>query len=133
MQRSLVIGALALLLAPCAAHAVNVDIQIAIPPPPQVVFHTEPEVIVVPQTRVEYVPVVTEYDMYRYGKYWYVNHDGYWYRSRSFKGPYKFVSHRHLPHEVVMLPAEYRHHPTHPRKAHKHKHKHKKHQHHDDD
>jgi hypothetical protein len=129
------LAASALLIGPWgAAHGVDVDVHIAIPPPPHIVFEAEPQIVIVPQTHVHYVPAVTDYDMYRYGKYWYVNQDGYWYRSRSFKGPFKFVSHRHLPREVVVVPAEYRHHPTHPRKAHKYKYKHKhKHDRHDDD
>lgn len=98
-----------------SVRAADVNIHVSIPPPPHVIFETQPEVVIVPQTRVEYVPVVTDYDMYRYGKYWYVNRDGYWYRSHSYKGPFRYVEYRSLPHPVVVVPAEYRHHPVHPK------------------
>lgn len=120
---------MSVLLLPYSVSAVDVDIHIAVPPPPHIVFETEPEVVIVPQTHVAYVPVVTQYDMYRYDKYWYVNQEGYWYRSRSYRGPFKHVQHRHLPHDFVVLPTEYRHHPIKPKgpKHHtksKNKHKH---------
>lgn len=124
------------LLWPVAAPAADVSVHIAIPPPPHIVFEAAPQVVIVPQTRVEYVPVVTDYDMYRYGKYWYVNQDGYWYRSRSYRGPFKHVSYGHVPRAVVVVPADYRHHPNRPKHVkHKNKYKqHHKHKHdHDDD
>jgi hypothetical protein len=98
-----------------SVRAADVSIHVSIPPPPHVIFETQPEVVIVPQTRVEYVPVVTDYDMYRYEKYWYVNRDGYWYRSHSYRGPFRYVEYRSLPHAVVVVPAEYRHHPEHPK------------------
>lgn len=118
------------LMVSVAAPAADVSVHIAIPPPPQIVFESAPEVVIVPQTRVEYVPVVTGYDMYRYGKYWYVNQDGYWYRSRSYRGPFKYVDYRQVPQAVVVVPADYRHHPVRPKhikhkQSYKHRHKHK--------
>lgn len=93
---------------------VDVDIHIGIPPPPAVVFHSEPEVVVVPRTKVYYVPAVPDYDMYRFGRSWYINRDGYWYRSNAYRGPFKIVEYRHVPHEIVVVPGEYRHHPLRP-------------------
>ena len=131
MRRLVLVPALLIggLLLPYSAPAADVDIHISIPPPPHIVFESEPEVVVVPHTHVAYVPIVTQYDMYRHDKYWYVNQDGYWYRSRSYRGPFKYVQHRHLPQDFVVLPAEYRHHPVKPKgpkhhKKNKNKHKH---------
>lgn len=122
MTRFLIAGAVVLrVLVVDTASAVDIDIHATIPPPPRIVFEQEPEVIVVPSTQVQYVPVVTDYDMYRYGKYWYVNQDGYWYRSRSYRGPFKFVEQRHIPHDVIVVPADYGHHPRHPPKPAKHR------------
>jgi len=97
---------------------VNVSVGINVPPPPAVVFPSEPQVVVVPSTRVYYAPAVTDFDMYRYGPYWYINRDGYWYRSRAYGGPFTPIAYRYVPHQVVVVPAKYRHHPHHPHGKH---------------
>jgi hypothetical protein len=108
---------------------VDVHVGIAIPPPPVITFHVEPPVVLVPQTRVYYVPQVVDYDMYRYGPYWYVNQGGYWYRSKAYKGPFTVVQYASVPGAIIGVPAQYRHHPSHPhggppghKKHHKNKH-----------
>src|SRR5262249_30525135 len=98
---------------PCAAR-VNVDVNIGIPAPPVVVFPSPPQVVAIPSTQVYYVPQATEYDMYRYGPYWYINRDGYWYRARQYGGPFTVVDYRYVPHQIVVVPAQYRRHPIHP-------------------
>jgi hypothetical protein len=128
--RLIAIGLLPMSAVRAGAADVDVDVHIGIPPPPAIVFDTEPEVVVVPQTQVYYVPRVVEYDMYRYGKYWYVNREGHWYRSHGYRGPFKHVEFRHVPQVIVGVPVEYRHHPRHPARHKRYKHKHK---HHDDD
>jgi hypothetical protein len=105
---------------------VDVHIGISVPPPPEIVFPAPPQVVIVPQTHVYYVPEAPGYDMYRLGPYWYVNRDGYWYRSHAYGGPFAFVQYEHVPHELVVLPVEYRHHPPYP-KDYKHWKKHHKH------
>jgi hypothetical protein len=112
---------------------VDVDIHIGVPVPPVVVFHSEPEVVVVPRTSVYYVPAVTEYDMYRFGPYWYINRDGYWYRAKAYRGPFNGVEYNHVPREIVVVPSEYRHHPRHPRGGPPGHRKHKGHGNHGDD
>jgi hypothetical protein len=93
---------------------VDVDINIGVPPPPAVVFPGPPRVVVIPRTQVYYVPGATDYDMYRFGPYWYVDRDGYWYRSRAYGGPFKFVEYRRVPRAIVVVPAGFRHHPLRP-------------------
>jgi hypothetical protein len=83
------------------------------PPPPRVVFVDEPEVVVVPGTRVY---VVSEpsfgYDMFRYGSYWYVFSGGFWYRSSRYGGRYVVIDVRTVPRAIVTLPPErWKHHP----------------------
>jgi hypothetical protein len=113
-------ASLAIAVHPASAR-VNVTVGIELPPPPVVEFQVEPNVVVVPQTHVYYAPAVTEYDMYRYGPYWYINRSGYWYRSRAYRGPYTAVEYRYVPRQVVVVPARYRHHPPHPHgKPHRH-------------
>lgn len=98
-----------------ACARVDVGINIGVPPPPPpVVFQSPPDVVVIPRTQVFYVPSATDYDMYRYGPYWYINRDGYWYRSRAYGGPFNVVAYDRLPHAIVVVPTGYRHHPPHP-------------------
>src|SRR2546426_12519768 len=47
---------------------------------PDLYFRDEPRVVVVPGTRVYYMSDY-DYDIYRYGRYWYYNYDGGWYGS----------------------------------------------------
>ena len=94
------------------AH-VDVHIGVGIPPPPAVVFEHEPEVVLVPRTHVYYVPSV-DYDFYRYGGYWYINRGGYWYRGGSYRGPFVSIGFERVPHEIVVVPGKYHHHPFHP-------------------
>ena len=47
------------------------------------VFRSQPRVVVIPNTRVYYVQNY-DYDLYRYGDYWYYVDDGYWYRGSSW-------------------------------------------------
>jgi hypothetical protein len=70
---------------PAAYAHVDVNVGIAIPPPPVVTFSAEPQVVLVPQTQVYYVPGI-DYDFYRYGGWWYVNRDGYWYSCAAIAG-----------------------------------------------
>src|SRR5262245_60260793 len=87
---------------------VHVDVNIGIPPPPGVIFEQEPRVVVVPRTHVYYVPDYSDYDVYRVGRYWYVNRDGYWYRSSGYRGPFTHVEYSRLPRAIVYVPSEYR-------------------------
>jgi len=70
-------------------------------------FRSEPEVVVVPATKVYYV---REYDsdLYRYGKYWYFVEGGYWYRARSWRGPFVHVHGNSVPRSVRTVPVNYR-------------------------
>jgi hypothetical protein len=76
---------------------------------PDIYFRSEPRVVVVPGTRVYYVQDYN-YDMYRYGRYWYMNYDGAWYRSRGYRGPWIFVGYRSVPREISYVPQRYRRH-----------------------
>jgi hypothetical protein len=76
---------------------------------PQLVFQSEPDVVVVPGTRVYYVRDY-DYDIYRYGSYWYYNYDGGWYRSRRYNGHFSYVGPRAVPRSVAYVPVGYRRH-----------------------
>ncbi len=91
----------------------QIDVHIGIPLP-RIVFETEPQVVVIPNTNVYYAPSVNEYDTYRVGPYWYVNRDGYWYRARGHHAQFRPVPYRRVPRQIVGVPEEYRRHPMRP-------------------
>jgi len=99
------------------AH-VDVQVGIGIPAPPVVRFEAEPPVEIVPQTQVYYAPE-PDYDLYRYGGWWYVNSNGYWYRSHSYNGPFGPVVYESVPHAIIAIPGSYHHHPIHPANWHR--------------
>lgn len=96
-----------------AAHASSVDLHVRIgdaPPAPAFVFEDEPEVILVPSTRVYYVPGL-EFDLFRYGRYWYINRGGWWYRARSYRGPFVYLEYGNVPSPIIRVPAKFHRHP----------------------
>jgi len=76
---------------------------------PDLYWRDYPAVAVVPGTRIYYVQDY-DYDVYRYGRYWYYNTDNRWYRSRSYRGPWIYVGYRSVPSEFSSIPMRYRHH-----------------------
>ena len=76
---------------------------------PRLVFQDEPDVVIIPGTRVYYVRDY-DYDLYRYGSYWYYNYDGGWYRARRYNGPFVYVGYTSVPHAVTYVPVRYRRH-----------------------
>jgi len=82
------------------------------PPPPRVVIvDRQPDLVVVPRTSV-YVVQNSDYDVFRYGRTYYVYNDGYWYRSRTYGGPFVVVDVRSVPRPVLTLPDDrWKHHP----------------------
>jgi hypothetical protein len=83
------------------------------PAPPPVVFRQEPEVILVPSTRVYYVPDL-KYDLFRYGRHWYINSGGHWYRARGYSGPYEYLENERVPSTILRLPDKYHRQPMRP-------------------
>jgi hypothetical protein len=96
-----------------AQARVDVHVGIGIPAPPVVQFEAEPPVEIIPQTQVYYAPE-PDYDLYRYGGWWYVNREGYWYRSHSYNGPFGPVVYESVPQAIIAVPGSFHHHPVHP-------------------
>ena len=93
-----------------AGTSVGVHIQVGDPyRGGSLVFHKEPDLVMVPQSRVYYMRNY-DYDMYRYGSYWYFIDGGYWYRARSYRGPYVHISVKSVPRSVRYVPVKYRRH-----------------------
>ena len=93
-----------------AATSVGVSINIGDPYRGAALhFRSEPDVVMVPETRVYYVRDYG-YDVYRYGSYWYFIDDGRWYRARTYRGPFLFVHTSTVPRAIVQVPVRYRRH-----------------------
>lgn len=70
-------------------------------------FHSEPRVVVVPGSRVTFARDFDR-DLYHFRNHWYFVEDGFWYRSTSWRGPFRNVNFRAVPAEIRRLPARYR-------------------------
>jgi hypothetical protein len=70
-------------------------------------FHKEPDIVLVPRTKVYYVRD-EDCDVYRYGRYWYFVEQGHWYRARSWRGPFLHVRTATVPRSVRGVPVKYR-------------------------
>lgn len=103
---TLLLGAL-LLCAPQAATAgVDVGVHVNIGPPP-VVVREPPAVVLVPQSRVYFVPGV-DFEVFFYDGYWWSPRGDRWYRSRAYDGPWRTIERRHVPSPVFRVPRDYR-------------------------
>jgi hypothetical protein len=71
-------------------------------------YHSEPAVVLVPRSKV-YCVQDDDYDLYRYGRYWYFIEEGRWYRARSWRGPFLYVRSATVPRSVRGVPLKYRH------------------------
>ncbi|MEK7347289.1 MAG: hypothetical protein AABZ94_00300 [Candidatus Eisenbacteria bacterium] len=116
MKRSLYAFAAAAVLAAtvtATAHAgTSVDFRISVGDRydgATLAFRSEPEVILVPDTKVYYVQN-RDCDLYRYGRYWYFVEDGFWYRSANWRGPFVHLRTASVPRSVVGVPVKYRRH-----------------------
>ncbi len=97
----------ALYLACAAAPAfseVNVNINIG---PPAVVVHEPPEMVVIPRTMVYFAPGV-HVELLFFRGHWWTRHEGRWFRSRGYNGPWAVIGPRYVPVEIVRLPRDYR-------------------------
>src|SRR5258705_11073668 len=100
--------ALAMTLAGSAFAESRVGFSINIgnaPPPPVVIVQHAPRTMWLPEERVA---VVTDrdfdYDMFQIGAFWYSYSDGWWYRSRTWRGPFVAIDYRDVPSGVRMVP-----------------------------
>ena len=116
MKRSLYAIAAAALIATAftaTAHAAtSVDVRVSVGDRyhgATLAFRNEPEVVLVPDTKVYYVEN-EDCDLYRYGRFWYFVEDGLWYRSTTWRGPFLHVRMESVPRSVVMVPVRYRRH-----------------------
>jgi hypothetical protein len=82
------------------------------PPPPVVVVQRAPRTVWLPEERL-YVVQDTDwdYDTFQVGSFWYSYDNGWWYRSRSWRGPYVAIDYRDVPVSVQRVPpGHWKHH-----------------------
>jgi hypothetical protein len=104
----LVIGALLLVLTGAATQSeagVNVNIGINLP---AIRFAAPPDVVVIPGTYVYMVPDI-DVDVLFFQGYWWRPYEGRWYRSRDYKGSWRYIEPRRIPRGLRALPQDYRH------------------------
>ena len=107
MASTLLLGALLTCVAPNETVAgVNVGIGINLGPPP-IVAPAPPEVVMVPNSQVYFVPGV-DFDVFFYNGYWWSPRGDRWYRARAYNGPWGFINRRFVPGPVFGVPHDYR-------------------------
>jgi hypothetical protein len=84
---------------------VNIGIGIGVPPP-NVVIKTAPEVFLIPGSYVYFAPEVGV-QLFFYSGDWYMLHDGYWFRSSYYKGPWNYLPPSRVPVVFLHLPSRY--------------------------
>jgi len=96
------------LVAATPAHAQQVHANVLLNPGgSHIYFDNEPNVVLVPGTRVYYSPYGSD-DVYRYRNSWYVNRGGTWYRASSYRGPYMYVRQGRVPYQIMSVPPDWR-------------------------
>ena len=104
----LIIGALLLALTGSATQSeagVSVNIGVNLP---AIRFAAPPDVVVIPGTYVYMVPDI-DVDILFFQGYWWRPYEGHWYRSRNYKGSWRYVEPRRIPVGLRELPPDYRH------------------------
>lgn len=118
MKRLIALSALALVAVTSSVSLAETQIGVSInlgnaPPPPVVVVRQEPHVVFIPSSSVYVVNDSRwDYDTFRYGVYWYAYRGNYWYRARTWRGPYAVVAANRVPRAIINVPARnWKHHP----------------------
>lgn len=96
-----------------AATDVHVSINLGnAPPPPVVVVQHAPRTVWLPEQRV-YVVNDRDFDddYFQCGAFWYVYRNDYWYRARSWRGPFTVIESRYVPHSIMVVPERHWRHP----------------------
>ena len=109
--------AAALFSCPFAAHAyTNVSVHVDIgnaPPAPYYHYYAAPrQVYLENSVYLVEAPVFGDADCFRYGGFYWVFRDGYWYRATSLRSRFVVVSPRYVPTVIYNVPAQHwKHHP----------------------
>jgi hypothetical protein len=87
-------------------NGASYDIRSA-PDPPEVYFSRNPRWVTVPGTRVLVLSQRDrqDYDILRYGSWYYIYDNGYWYRSNRLNGTFVAIDARKVPSAFQQVPA----------------------------
>ncbi len=89
-----------------ASAGVNVGVNINLGPPP-IMAAAPPEVVLVPNTQVYFVPGAPA-DVFFYNGFWWSPRGERWYRARGYSGPWRVVERRAVPGPLFRVPRDYR-------------------------
>ncbi|MGE5175360.1 MAG: hypothetical protein ACM3JJ_03215, partial [Hyphomicrobiales bacterium] len=98
----------------CAGYRYGAEVEVSnAPPPPRLVFHARPHYDVVRGVYiVDHDAYDADCDVFGYGGSWYAYSDGYWYRARSYDGPYAVIRVSSVPDRIFEVPeGRWKHHP----------------------
>jgi len=84
----------------------EVSVSINIGPPP-IVVEAPPELVMIPQTEVYFVPGVS-YDVFFYNGYWWSPRGDRWYRSSQYNGSWVIINRGYVPSHLIKVPKNYR-------------------------
>ncbi|MBI5836090.1 MAG: hypothetical protein HZB25_02485 [Candidatus Eisenbacteria bacterium] len=85
---------------------VSVDVNA---PPARILFQSEPRRSGIAGTGIYFVGDYDDADVYCAGPWWYAYREGYWYRSRGWRGPWACINVNVIPREVIQVGPRYRH------------------------
>ncbi|MFA4858056.1 MAG: hypothetical protein WC901_05665 [Candidatus Margulisiibacteriota bacterium] len=95
---------LGLVFAGGAQAEVNVNINIG---PPPIVVAEPPEVVMIPQTEIYFVPGIS-FDVFFCNGYWWSPRGDRWYRAKAYNGSWVVVSRNYVPAHLFKVPKNYR-------------------------
>ena len=100
-------GLASLALSGCAGYRYGAEVEIGnAPPPPHLSFHSRPHYSVVSGVYVvDHDDFDADCDVFQYGGTWYAYYEGYWYRARTYNGPYAVVQIQSVPERIFRVPA----------------------------
>ena len=87
-----------------AEAEVNVNIHLG---PPSIVAAEPPAVVMVPQSRLYFVPD-PHVEIFFFNGYWWSPRGEVWYRSRAYNGPWGVIERTRVPRAVIYMPRDYR-------------------------
>lgn len=89
-----------------ASAGVNIGVNLNVGPPP-IVVPAPPEVVLMPDYGVYFVPGL-EFDVFFYNGFWWSPRGDRWYRAQEYNGPWRVIGRRFVPRPVFRVPHDYR-------------------------
>jgi hypothetical protein len=103
---SLVGSAVLLAFGAAGPARAEVSVNINLGPPP-IIMAEPPAVVMIPGSRVHFVPD-PKIEIFFFDGFWWSPRGERWYRSRAYNGPWGAIERRNVPPSVVYVPRDYR-------------------------